>query len=86
MEYTSEKEVLDLYLEVREIQISRLRELLDDRANGFIVTEEQLDEALCFVDNANEAIGKLPTRVKMAQDGTKVVVRTDLRRLANEIW
>lgn len=81
----SEVELMDYLIKGRKIFSDNYKFLIDRKEEGEIVTDEQLDEAILRIIHVNEALGGLNSQIKMAEDGTKVVVRSDLRRLVNEV-
>ena len=77
---------MDYLIQAREIFASKFMYLMDSRSNGELISEDEIDKAILQICHVNNALGGLNSQVKLAEDSTKVVVKTDLRRLANDVW
>ena len=86
MEYVSDKWHVKNLCYWRDLFKLELDDLTEKKKSGHIVEDDDAMEVITNISIIDEAIATVPPLVKQAEDGTKVVVRTDLKRLNNEAW
>ncbi len=86
LEFIDERTHINDLVYVRDLLKVDLHEWVEDKKNGKLKNTDKAMDIITNISIINDAAGSLNSQLKMAEDGTKVVVRTDLRRLANEAW
>lgn len=86
MEFVSEKRHIKNLCYWRDLFKLKLDDLTEKKKSGYLVRDDEAMEIITNISIIDKAIATIPPLVKQAEDGTKVVVRTDLKRLNNEAW